>query len=483
MSEPINIGVYYYYGTKIYNLSQMTTQVTWSGDIAEASRTCEIALVNTLDGSNPYLKLEEGRTIHCSKNGTIFFRGTIFSTTINSKGEMTLTCRDANHYLTKNTDTLKFTNQTASQVITSICKQYGIPYGKIADTKYKIPRLLYRNKSLYDMCVIALTETRKKTGGKFIVTNDADGKLNLTERKNQVVRLIISEGNNLITSSLTQSIEDMRNSIRITGKDGEDSKGITVSGSTSIQNYGLMRQKEHEADKTNAELKPIANALLAELNVKKKEMTVEGVGDTSIRSGVSVQISDRMTNIQGGFYVQSDSHTFVPNLSHTMSIQVSYTLDLPELEYEEPPKDEPTETASGGGTGSSSGEKATGKALDVVSVAQSFVGKLRYAFGGTNIAGGSGDCSAFTQYCFRQVGVSLGRDTLSQIKQGEQVNKSEARPGDVVFFKGTYRSGVSHVGIVTSPGRCISLASSGCKDHSYTSGYWGNHYMQIRRVT
>ena len=245
-----------------------------------------------------------------------------------------------------------------------------------------------------------------------------------------------------------------------------------------------MRKKEHEAEKTDAELKPIANALLEELNVKTREMSVEGVGDTSIRSGVSVQISDRMTKIQGGFYVQADSHTFVPNLKHTMSLTVSHTLDLPEIEYEEPPKDEPPATTDGSTGGSSSGTTAvSGKSADVVSVARQYVGRIKYVFASTNITGGTGDCSAFTQFCFKQVGVSIGRDTLSQIGKGTQVSKGDARPGDLVFFKGTYRSGVSHVGIVTSKGNCISLGNSGCKEHSYVSGYWGGHYMQIRRVT
>ena len=472
--KPMELGVYYYYGPKIYYLTQLVTGITWGGDITEASRSCEITLKNTLDGSARRIEdIGVGRKIHCSKNGTIFFTGIIFATTINHDGTMTISARDYNHYLMKNSDSKVYRKQKASQIVASICKQYGITAGKIDDTGYVIPKLILRNKTLYDMIIIALTETRKKTGKVFLLGNN-NGKLTLTERKNQVVRLIISDGNNLLGASYSESIEDLRNSVRITGKSGEDAAGVTVSNAASIAKYGMMREKQHEGDMTDAQLKPVANALLAELNKVSQNSTVESIGDTSVIAGKSVQISEKMTGIVGGFYVTSDNHTLDVNGKHTMSLTVSKTLDVAEIEYEEP--EEPSTSGSG------SGGPVSAQRNSVADIAQSYKGNLKYKFGGTNIAGGSGDCSAFVQHVMKQAGVSLGRDTLSQVKQGTKIAKDDAKAGDLVFFQGTYRSGVSHVGIVTRKGYCVSLAASGCKEHSYTTGYWGGHFMQIRRV-
>lgn len=127
-------------------------------------------------------------------------------------------------------------------------------------------------------------------------------------------------------------------------------------------------------------------------------------------------------------------------------------------------------------------KKATGKRAEIVETAKSYTGKLKYQFGGKNIASGSGDCSGFTYTVMKKHGVNIGHGTTSQLTKGKKVAKSAAQPGDLVFFKGTYRAGVSHVGIVTTPGKCVSLASSGCQEHSYTSGYWGQHFMQINKV-
>ncbi|WP_349254218.1 NlpC/P60 family protein [Paenibacillus sp. RC67] len=58
-----------------------------------------------------------------------------------------------------------------------------------------------------------------------------------------------------------------------------------------------------------------------------------------------------------------------------------------------------------------------------------------------------------------------------------------AHPGDLIFFKNIYRYGVSHVGIVTEPGRFIGLQTrEGCEEHTYLKGYWRRKFMQIRRV-
>lgn len=130
----------------------------------------------------------------------------------------------------------------------------------------------------------------------------------------------------------------------------------------------------------------------------------------------------------------------------------------------------------------SSGGGATGSTSAIVTTANSFKGKLRYVFGGKNIASGGADCSGFTYYVYKKHGFDIGHGTSAQAGKGSTVSKSNAKAGDLVFFQGTYRAGVSHVGIVTRPGYCVSLASSGCQEHSYTSGYWGDHYMQIRRL-
>ena len=210
------------------------------------------------------------------------------------------------------------------------------------------------------------------------------------------------------------------------------------------------------------------------------ESNVDVIGHKDIFAGATVQVTEKMTGLSGGFYVITDSHTFEPSGVHTMSLKVSKTLELNEINYE--PPEEPSKKTSSSKS-SSGGGSASGTAGKVVDLARSYKGKLRYVFGSTNIPGGTGDCSGFTWYVFNKAaGFNLGHGTTTQVTKGSKISSDEATTGDLVFFQGTYRPGVSHVGIVTRKGYFVNLQNDGCKEESYTSGYWASHFMQIRRV-
>lgn len=88
----------------------------------------------------------------------------------------------------------------------------------------------------------------------------------------------------------------------------------------------------------------------------------------------------------------------------------------------------------------------------VVSAAYSQLG-VPYVWGGTTPGVGL-DCSGLTQYCYRQAGISIPRNTESQYAQGKKLSLSEAQPGDIL-----YRTG--HVGIYIGGDRYIHAPHRG----------------------
>lgn len=59
------------------------------------------------------------------------------------------------------------------------------------------------------------------------------------------------------------------------------------------------------------------------------------------------------------------------------------------------------------------------------------------------------DCSGFTSYVYRNFGYNLQRSSSEQAQQFPTVDKTQIKPGDLVFFNGHRRNGrVGHVGIV-----------------------------------
>ncbi|WP_419821505.1 NlpC/P60 family protein [Anoxybacterium hadale] len=98
----------------------------------------------------------------------------------------------------------------------------------------------------------------------------------------------------------------------------------------------------------------------------------------------------------------------------------------------------------------------SGSGSDIVAYAKSFLG-TPYVHGGSSPKGF--DCSGFTQYVYSHFGGSLPRTTTGQYGTGTYVEKSQLKPGDLVFFSSSSR--ISHVGIYVGGGSFIHSPQSG----------------------
>lgn len=81
-----------------------------------------------------------------------------------------------------------------------------------------------------------------------------------------------------------------------------------------------------------------------------------------------------------------------------------------------------------------------------------------YRFGGMSETRGF-DCAGFVRYSYQAAGIELPRDSRSQFGAGWPVDPEDMRPGDLVFFRNTYRRGISHVGLYIGDGQFVHAAS------------------------
>jgi cell wall-associated NlpC family hydrolase len=105
-----------------------------------------------------------------------------------------------------------------------------------------------------------------------------------------------------------------------------------------------------------------------------------------------------------------------------------------------------------------------------------------YVMGGHSKSGI--DCSGLTQSVYKQWGLLLPRTSTEQFSKGISVPKDQLRAGDLVFFKNTYKSGVSHVGIFIGANHFVHAAGrgKGVVISSLSDAYNLNHWAGARRI-
>lgn len=105
-----------------------------------------------------------------------------------------------------------------------------------------------------------------------------------------------------------------------------------------------------------------------------------------------------------------------------------------------------------------------------------------YVAGGTSPRGF--DCSGFTQYIYRQLGISIPRTCDGQLGSGLIIPKDKLQCGDLVLFqRTTSHKGIStHVGIYLGDGKLIHAGSRGITVVELDSAYFTEHYLCARRI-
>lgn len=121
---------------------------------------------------------------------------------------------------------------------------------------------------------------------------------------------------------------------------------------------------------------------------------------------------------------------------------------------------------------------ASSKAGQVLSIARTQLG-VPYAWGGTTSSGF--DCSGYLYYVYNRAGITIPRtNTIGYYASSFTV--SSPQPGDLVFFKNTYRPGISHVGIYIGNNSFIHAGGDRVQITSLNDSYWGKHFDSYKRL-
>ena len=117
----------------------------------------------------------------------------------------------------------------------------------------------------------------------------------------------------------------------------------------------------------------------------------------------------------------------------------------------------------------------------MIAEAEKYLG-FPYVWGGSNPTT-SFDCSGFVSWVINHSGWNVGRLTANGLLNiSTPVSSVNAKPGDLIFFQGTYNtSGASHVGIYVGGGMMIHCGDP-ISYASINTSYWQSHFYTFARL-
>jgi hypothetical protein len=285
--------------------TQFITDYTWSGDYQQCSRTLSFGILSSPTDQNiQTIICDLGNVVMFILDDVLLFQGYIVNRQKSTDSSViNITCYDRGIYLKRNNAVYKFKDATPESITKTICSDFGIASGSIAETGVQISRN-FIGVSLYEIIQTAYTIAAETTGEAYQIRFDGTSlcvfKKGITDKT-----LVITGGSNLLSASTTESIESMVNQIVIYDKNDEPVDKI--NDENLIKLYGLFQNYLSKKDDEDVTSK--AKKILSDNGLEQK-ITVNCLGNTSNISGNSVIVREPYTGLYGHFYIDNDSHTW-----------------------------------------------------------------------------------------------------------------------------------------------------------------------------
>ena len=310
-----------------YDMSGLVSKITWSGRKGSSCRNLQVTFIDD-DGykhDRTGIDVEQGHQCVFYWKNKELFRGMFMKQEQSQKKTASVKAYDIGISLANNRDTFSYTNKKASEIFTDCCKRFGIPYDKAADTKYVIPELTKPKTTAWDVIADALSVTYKASGIRYYPMC-AGEKINLIERRENILQWVIETGVNIIDYSRTKSIEKINTRIKLLSKEGTV---LAEASKPSLEKkIGVFQDIIQVRDEMNsAQLSGLVKSTLEENSRPVHDFKITALGQADVITGAGVFVKIEPLGVSKTFYVEEDSHTFEGQY-HGMSLKLAAASDV-----------------------------------------------------------------------------------------------------------------------------------------------------------
>lgn len=302
---------------KIYEISELVTSISYTDNLNDGCSKLEFSYINDK------LIIENGSYVQFKYDNTGIFSGFVFKHGHKKGKEIAITAYDQLRYC-KAKDEIVVLKDTATTLTKRMCTYFGLRAGTLTDTKYVLATGVQDGKTWLDIVYDSIGETLENTGKKFCL-RDEFGFITLRDLDDLKLNLILGDCSLCYDFNYEKSIDDeFYNKIKIyvNGDKGKNGQFIVEKSNSSIKKYGLLQYFESIDKEVNiSQVKAKAKVLLGSYNQEAESLSLECLGDTSIRAGNSFYVYIEDIELCKLLFVKSVTHKFLP--SHTMSLEVA----------------------------------------------------------------------------------------------------------------------------------------------------------------
>lgn len=301
----------------VYEISGLVTSISYSDRLNDGCSKLEFSYVGDI------LKVKNGSVISFKYDNVGIFYGYVFKHGQNKRKEITVTAYDQLRYC-KAKDTIVVRGDSVTSLVKKMCNYFGLKTGALTNTGYTLATSIQDDKTWLDIIYSGIDDTLTNTG-RWYSLRDEFGSIALRDLVDLQLNLVLGDESLVYDYKYDKSIDDeFYNQIKIVSDNESTGKRdvYITKDSGSIAKYGLLQYFEVLNKNANpSQAKSKADMLLKLYNREVETISLDCLGDTSVRAGSSFYgwIGDIELNRR--LIVRSVTHKFLP--VHTMSLEVA----------------------------------------------------------------------------------------------------------------------------------------------------------------